>query len=85
MLIGLKGKYLEKAFTGCKVFVSYIRTFSYIMYANIPKETRGKLELVTRKTILIDYLLISKRYQLYDPVAKEIVIALIPIFIENEF
>ncbi len=60
MLIRLDGKYLEEAFIGYKVFISYIRTFSYIAYTNIPKETCSKLELVARKTILVRYLLILK-------------------------
>jgi hypothetical protein len=62
MLIGLDGKCLEEAFTGYKVSISHIKTFSYIAYANIPKETHGKLELVTRKTILVNYLPTSKQY-----------------------
>ena len=85
MPIGPDGKCPEEAFTGCKVSVGHIRTFGCIAYANIPKETRGKLELVARKTILIDYLPISKQYQLYNPVTKEIVIALVSTFVENEF
>jgi hypothetical protein len=52
--------YLEKAFISYKVFISYIRTFSYIIYTNIPKETYNKLKLVAKKIILISYLLILK-------------------------
>ncbi len=85
MPIGLDGKCLEEAFIGYKVSVSHIRTFSCIVYANIPKETCGKLELVARKTILVSYLLTLKQYQLYDLVAKEIVVTLAPTFIEDEF
>ena len=58
--IGPDGKCPEEAFTGRKIFISYIKTFGYIIYTNILKETRSKLELITRKTILIDYLLTSK-------------------------
>jgi hypothetical protein len=60
MLIRLDRKCLEEAFTGRKVSISHIRTFSYIIYTNIPKETRGKLKPVARKTILVSYLLILK-------------------------
>ena len=83
--IGPDGKCPEEAFTGCKVSVGHIRTFGCIAYANIPKETRGKLEPVARKTILVGYLPTSKQYQLYDPVTKEIVVALAPTFVEDEF
>ena len=38
MLIKPDRKYLEEAFIGYKVSVSYIKTFSYIAYINIPKE-----------------------------------------------
>jgi hypothetical protein len=62
MPIRLDGKCLEEAFTGRKVSVSHIRTFGYITYVNIPKETRGKLEPITKKTILVGYLPTSKQY-----------------------
>jgi hypothetical protein len=60
MLIRPEEKYSEEAFTGRKVSIGYIRTFSYIIYADIPKKTRDKLELVARKTIFVGYLPISK-------------------------
>ena len=60
MPIGPDGMCPEEAFTGRKVSVGHIRTFGCIVYTNIPKETRGKLELVARKTILVSYLLTSK-------------------------
>jgi hypothetical protein len=60
MLIRPEGKCPEEAFTGRKVSVGYIRTFDCITYADIPKETRGKLELVARKTIFVGYLPTSK-------------------------
>ena len=43
-----------------KVFISHVKTFGYITYINIPKETRSKLELVTKKIILIKYILILR-------------------------
>jgi hypothetical protein len=85
MLIRPEGKCLEEAFTGRKVSVGHIRTFSYIIYADIPKETRGKLELVARKTIFVRYLPISKQYRLYDPVTKETIVSIAPKFTEDEF
>jgi hypothetical protein len=60
MPIEPNGKCLEKAFTGYKVSISHIKTFGYIAYINILKETRGKLELVIKKTILVNYLLTLK-------------------------
>jgi hypothetical protein len=73
MPIRLDGKCLKEAFTGYKVFVSYARTFSYIAYANMLKEVRGKLELIARKTIFINYLLTLKQYKLYDPITREVI------------
>ncbi len=61
------------------------RTFSYIIYANIPKETCGKLKLVARKIILVRYLLILKQYQLYNLIVKEVIIALALIFNKDKF
>jgi hypothetical protein len=62
MPIGPDGKCPEEAFTGRKASVSHIRTFGCIAYAHIPKETRGKLELVARKTIFVGYLPTSRQY-----------------------
>ena len=85
MLIKLNGKCLKEAFISRKVFISYIKTFNYIAYINILKETRDKLKLITKKTILVNYLLMSKQYQLYNLVIKEIVITLTSTFIKDEF
>jgi hypothetical protein len=85
MPIGPDGKCPEEAFTGRKASVSHIRTFGCIAYAHIPKETRGKLELVARKTIFVGYLPTSRQYQLYDPEAKETIVALAPTFDEDKF
>ena len=60
MPIGLGRKCLEEAFIGYKVSISYTKTFSYIIYTDIPKETYSKLELITRKMIFIRYLPILK-------------------------
>jgi hypothetical protein len=60
MPIRLDGKCLKEAFISYKVFISYAKTFSYIAYANILKEVRGKLKLIARKTIFISYLLTLK-------------------------
>ena len=60
MLIRPGGKCLKEAFTSRKVFVKHVKTFRYIVYADILKEIRGKLKLVARKTILIGYLPTSK-------------------------
>jgi hypothetical protein len=57
MLIRPDGKCPEEAFIGHKVSISHVKTFGYITYTNIPKETRGKLKLIARKTILIGYIL----------------------------
>jgi hypothetical protein len=85
MPIGPDGKCPEEAFTGRKASVSHIRTFGCIAYAHIPKETRGKLELIARKTIFVGYLPTSRQYQLYDPEAKETIVALAPTFDEDKF
>jgi hypothetical protein len=85
MPIGLDGKCPEEAFTGRKVSVSHARTFGCIAYADIPKEVRGKLEPVARKTIFIGYLPTSKQYKLYDPVAREVIVSTAPRFNEDEF
>ena len=85
MPIGPGGKCPKEAFTGRKVSVKHVRTFGYIVYADILKEIRGKLKLVARKTILIGYLPTLKQYRLYDPVAKEVLIAIGPKFAKDEF
>jgi hypothetical protein len=55
--------------------VSYAKTFSYIIYTDILKEVRGKLEPIARKIIFISYLLILKQYKLYDLITKEVIIS----------
>jgi len=79
------GKCPKEAFTGHKVSVSHIRIFGYIIYAYISKKTRDKLKLVVKKVIFIDYLPMSKQYQLYNPVAKEILVSSTPTFKEDKF
>jgi hypothetical protein len=78
-------KCLEEAFTSRKVFVSYAKTFGYIVYTDIPKEVRGKLELIARKTIFIGYLLILKQYKLYDLATREVIVSTALRFTKDEF
>jgi hypothetical protein len=85
MPIGPARKCPEEAFTGCKVSVSHVKTFGCIVYADIPKEVRGKLEPVARKTIFVGYLPTLKQYKLYDPMAREVLVSTVPRFIEDEF
>lgn len=85
MPIGPAGKYPEETFTGRKVSINHVKTFSYITYVDIPKGTRGKLESIIRKTIFVGYLLISKQYKLYNPVVREVLISSVLTFVENEF
>ncbi len=54
-------------------------------YADIPSETRAKLEPTGYKAILIGYLPTLRQYKLYNPVAKLFLVSLSPRIEENEF
>ena len=85
MAIGPGGKSPEEAFTGRKPSSRHLRTFGYIVYADIPSVTRAKLDPTARKTILVGYMPTSRQYRLYDPVTKSIVVSSDPKFEEDQF
>ncbi len=85
MAIGPSGKSPEEAFTGRKPSLRHLRTFSCVVYADVPSETRAKLEPTGRKTILVGYLSTLRQYKLYDPVTKLFLVSLSPRIEEDEF
>jgi hypothetical protein len=54
-------------------------------YANIPFETRAKLEPTGYKAILVGYLPTLRQYKLYNPVAKLFLVSLSLRIKEDEF
>ena len=55
-----------------------------VAYAEVPKETRRKLDPNARKCIFIGYALSCKQYRLYNPVSKRLIISRDVVFSEKE-
>ena len=65
--------------------LTHLRVWGRVAYAQVPKETRRKLDPNARKCIFIGYALTCKQYRLYDPISKRLtVISRDVIFNEKE-
>lgn len=58
---------LEEAFTGKKPGVSNLRIFGCLVYIDVPKEKRSKLDPSGRKGTSVGYSESSKAYRIYIP------------------
>ena len=56
-----------EAWMGEKPNVEHLRTFGCAVYAHVPKDERKKLDMKTRKCVLLGYGTEIKGYRLYDP------------------
>ena len=56
-----------EAWMGEKPNVAHLRTFGCAVYAHLPKDERKKLNMKTRKCVLLGYGTEIKGYRLYDP------------------
>ena len=56
-----------EAWMGEKPNVAHLRTFGCAVYAHVPKDERKKLDMKTRKCVLLGYGTEIKGYRLYDP------------------
>ena len=64
--------------------LTHLRVWGCVAYAQVPKETRRKLDPNARKCIFIGYALTCKQYRLYDPISKRLIISRDVIFNEKE-
>ena len=64
--------------------VSHLIFFDYVAYAHVPDELRKKLDKKGRKYIFVGYSEDKKAYNLYDPVARKVIIGLDVQFVKNE-
>ena len=60
----LDNKTPEEAFSGEKPKVSHLRIFGFLVYIDIPKEKRTKIDPFGRKSIVIGYSDTSKAYRI---------------------
>ncbi|KAA3469284.1 Integrase, catalytic core [Gossypium australe] len=70
----VKGKTPFEAWFGHKPSVSHLREFSCICYALVPAEKRSKLEKKSMSGIFVGYSSTKKRYRVFDPSTKKIVV-----------
>jgi len=68
---------------GRKPIYEHLRVWSCVANAQVPKETRKKMDKAARKCILIGYTDSTTQYGLYDPIAKHFVISHNIIFHES--
>lgn len=74
----------EEAWSGLKPAVHYFRTFGCVAHVHVPEAQRKKLDDRSVKCILLGVSEESKAYQLYDPIAKRILISRDVKFVESE-
>ena len=68
----LDNKTVEEVFSRKKLEFSHLRIFGFLVYIDIPKEKRTKIDPSGRKGICIGYTDTSKAYQIYFPGFKKI-------------
>jgi hypothetical protein len=56
---------LEEVFTEVKLVVGHLRIFGCLVYIDVPKETRTKLDPSGRKGAFVGYSESSKAYRIY--------------------
>ena len=66
----VKGMTPFESWMGEKPMVNHLRVFGCTTYAHIPKDERQKLDLKSRKCVLLGYGSETKGYRLYDPKRK---------------
>ena len=64
--------------------LAHLRVWGCVAYAQVPKETRRKLDANARRCMFIGYALTCKQYRLYDPVSKQLIISRDVVFSEKE-
>ena len=64
--------------------LAHLRVWGCIAYAQVPKETRRKLDPNARRCVFIGYALTCKQYPLYDPVSKQLKVSRDLVFSEKE-
>ena len=73
-----------EVWVGEKPNVEHLRTFGCAAYAHIPKDERKKLDMKTRKCVLLGYGTETKGYRLYDPKRARVFYSRDVIFNEKE-
>jgi hypothetical protein len=73
----------KETFTGRRPDVENIRIFGCLTYSHVPSEKRTKLDPTTQQGILVEYLEVSKSYQIYIPSLRRVVVSRDVIFEEG--
>ena len=79
------GKTPFEAWNGSKPCIDHLRIFGSICYAHVPKDERKKLDVKTRKAILLGYGTETKGYRLYDVATHKVFYSRDVIFDEGKF
>jgi Reverse transcriptase (RNA-dependent DNA polymerase) len=62
----------EEMWTGKKPDISHLRVFGCVVYAQLAKEQRGKLDSTSIAGIFVGYTPTSRQYRVYDPTARQV-------------
>ena len=65
---------LEEAWSGRKKYVTHMRVFGCVAYADVLDELRKNLDIKGEKCIFVGYSDESKAYKLYNPSTKKVII-----------
>jgi hypothetical protein len=65
----------QEAWTGMKHNVAHLKVFGCVSYTHVPDELRKKLEKKGQKCIFVGYSEEIKGYNLYELVARKVIIS----------
>lgn len=64
-----------EAYSGRKLGIAHLKIFGSLCYVHIPSTLRHKLEENSHKCIFLGYGINEKRYRLFDPISKRIILS----------
>ncbi|KAI5353802.1 hypothetical protein L3X38_006696 [Prunus dulcis] len=73
-----------EAYGGRKPGVKHLKVFGSLCYAHVPKQQRQKLDLASKRCILLGYGSCEKGYRLYNIETGKVIVSRDVIFSENE-
>lgn len=55
---------------GKKLDLAHLKTFGCVVYAQLAKEQRGKLDSTSTRGVFVGYMPTSRQYRVYNPETK---------------
>lgn len=72
-----------EAYSGIKPEIAHLKVSGSIFYVRVPLNLRQKLECKSHKCIFVGYDTSEKRYMVFDPITKKIILSRDVVFDEN--